>query len=152
MRTNWLVSGIAMLVVVVAIGAVACGDDDDSSDSNGGPAGAVVVRITSPENSAEVTSPVTVTIIAEGIVIAPASEGQTGAAHYVVGVDGANGSLVVGEVVGRGQEGEGIYQYAVGSTELELEPGEHTVSVNLADNDDLLTDDALVSVTFTVVE
>ncbi len=149
MRKNWLIIGIAMLIAVFAMGAVACDDDDDA---NGDGAGALVVRITSPENGAEVTSPVTVTIIAEGIAIAPASEGQTGAAHYVVGVDGANGSLIVGEVVGRGQEGEGIYQYAAGSTELELEPGEHTVSVNLADNDDVLTDDALVSVTFTVVE
>ena len=33
MRRNWLLLGIGLLVAVLAIGAVACGDDDD--DDNG---------------------------------------------------------------------------------------------------------------------
>ena len=155
MRKNWLLIGIVLLIAAFSIGAVACDDDDeDEAEATNTPAaaGAVLIQITSPEEGSEVTSPVTVTIVAEGIVIAPASDGETGAAHYVVGVDGANGSLVAGQVVGRGQEGEGVYQYAVGSADYDLPPGEHTISVNLADNDDVLTDDSVVSVTFTVIE
>ncbi len=149
MTTKWLVL-VGILVAVIGIAAVACSDDDDKS--NGNDVGAVRVRITSPEEGDVVASPVTVTIVADGIVIAPASAGQTGAAHYVVAVDGANGSLAVGEAVARGREAEGIYQTAAGSVDLELAPGDHTVVVNLADNDDVLTRGSVIAVSFTVVQ
>lgn len=34
MRKNWLLIGIALLVAVLAIGAVACSDDDDDEDGD----------------------------------------------------------------------------------------------------------------------
>ena len=37
MRRNRLLLGVALLVAVLAIGAVACGDDDDNGDNGGEP-------------------------------------------------------------------------------------------------------------------
>ncbi len=33
MRKNWLLIGVGLLVAVLAIGAIACGDDDDDGDN-----------------------------------------------------------------------------------------------------------------------
>lgn len=35
MGKNWLLIGIGLLIAVLAIGAIACGDDDDDGDGNG---------------------------------------------------------------------------------------------------------------------
>ncbi len=35
MRKNWLLIGIGLLIAVLAIGAIACGDDDDDANGNG---------------------------------------------------------------------------------------------------------------------
>ena len=36
MKTKWLLIGVALLIAVFAIGAVACGDDDDDDDDTNG--------------------------------------------------------------------------------------------------------------------
>ena len=54
MRRNWLLLGIALLVAVLAIGAVACGDDDDDDNGNGDEPEATEV-IGEPEATEEVT-------------------------------------------------------------------------------------------------
>ena len=35
MRKNWLLIGVGLLVAVLAIGAIACGDDDDNGNGDG---------------------------------------------------------------------------------------------------------------------
>ena len=53
MRRNWLLLGVALLVAVLAIGAVACGDDDDDDNGNGVEPEATVIG--EPEATEEVT-------------------------------------------------------------------------------------------------
>ena len=36
MRKNWLIITIGLVVAVLAVAAVACGDDDDDGDDDGG--------------------------------------------------------------------------------------------------------------------
>lgn len=153
------VLAVAVLIAVVAVAAVACGDDDDSTGGsatiaiNDTPVAVISVQIVSPENGSTVSSPVTFEVVAEGAIIAPADDDVQGAAHYARAVDGAAGALVTGQVVARGSEAEGIYQYAAGSVEVEMTPGEHTVVIGVADNDDLLLSGVeLAEVTFTVSE
>ena len=159
MRKKWLLVGIGLLMAIFAGAAVACGEDDDGTTGgaefsvNDTPVAGIQVAITSPESGSTVTSPVTLAVSIEGAVLVPASEGQEGAVHYAAFVDAAGGSVATGTVVGRGEEGEGVYQFGVGSTELILPPGEHTVSVGVADNDDLLLAGVtFAEVTFTVEE
>ena len=54
MRRNWLLLGIALLVALLTIGAVACSDDDDDDNGNGVEPEATVV-IGEPEATDEVT-------------------------------------------------------------------------------------------------
>ncbi|MEX0785488.1 MAG: DUF4399 domain-containing protein [Dehalococcoidia bacterium] len=169
MRNKWLLIGIALLTAVLALGAVACEDDDDgdgngavataTTASDGGdatgteamddetPQVAASVEITAPADGDTVTSPVTLEVSATGIEIGAAADLIEGAGHFHAFVD--QEPVAEGESVP--QETEGIFHFAAESQELELEPGEHTVTVVLGDNTHIrLADVPAATVTFTV--
>lgn len=93
---------------------------------------AAEVTILSPEDGASVTSPVTVEFGLEGMEVAEAGSGQANAGHHHLLVDldelpPMNAPLPSTEQVihfGGGQT----------STELELEPGEHTLQLLVGDS------------------
>lgn len=163
MRKIWLFLGVTLLGAMLALGAVACGDDDDddngTSDTptateaadateapDGTPAVAASVEITSPLAGDTVSSPVTVEVSASGVEIAPAADAAEGAGHYHAFVD--QEPVAVGETIP--QDTEGIFHFATASVDLELEPGEHTVTVVLGNNVHERLDAEPAVVTFTV--
>ena len=165
MKKHWLFIGIALITAVLALGAVACGDDDDDGDGTTAPTATVSeaqptepadgetpaaeasVEIVAPEDGSTVSSPVTLEVSASGVEIAPAADAVEGAAHYHAFVDVE--PVAEGEVVPT-EEGV-IFHFGSDTQELELEPGEHTVTVVLGDNSHTrLADVAEASVTFTV--
>ena len=161
MRKNLLLLA-GLIVAVFGIAAVACSDDDDAGNGgnvstatievDGQTIAGVGIAITSPEDGSTVTNPVTVAIeVVGGVAVEAAADAQSGAVHYFGSVDGAQVNLATNTVVARGEENAGIYQWSAGSIELDLEPGEHTLIVGLANNDDaVISDQVQASVTFTV--
>lgn len=106
----------AALLLILALALAAC--------SSGG--GEQSVSFEGIEDGAEVTSPVTVGFAAEGFTIEPAGDGTINedAGHMHVMVD--TECVEVGEVI---PSDDTHIHYGDGSTEteLELEPGEHTL-------------------------
>lgn len=161
MRKHWLLLIVGLLSAVLAIGAVACGDDEDEdggeeptateepietpTEEATPPAGASV-EIVAPEGGATVSSPVTLEVSASGIEIAAASAAVEGAAHFHAFVD--QEAVAEGEAVPTGTEG--VFHFVTETYDLELEPGEHTVTVVLGDNSHLRLAGAEATVAFTV--
>ena len=114
MRTKNLV-----LFAAVLLGLAACGG------GGGGEAdGEASVSFASPADGETVSSPVSVEMQAEGFEVAPAEESTEGQGHFHVMVDT--------ECVGEGEtipNDETHLHFGDGSTttEIELEPGEHTL-------------------------
>ncbi len=152
---------LSLLIASVAVVAFACGDDEPSDDGSTSGAqlevdGTVIAGVTlsilSPEDGATVTSPVSLDVaVGGGVLVEPAEDKVSGAIHYFSSVDGAQASLAGGTTIARGEEQAGIYQWAAGSVELDLLPGEHTVIVGLADSEDSIVG-VQAEVTFTVEE
>jgi hypothetical protein len=122
----------------------ACGGD--GGDGGGGEAGVAFGGI---EDGAEVTSPVAVEFVAEGFEVEPAGDGAVteGAGHMHVMVD--TPCVEVGQVIPSDEQhlhfGDGST-----STELELEPGEHTLCLQAGDGAHTaldLTDEVTITVT-----
>ena len=86
------------------------------------------VSFASPEDGAEVTSPVTLEFAATGLTIEAAGEVNLDAGHFHLFVDAD--CVAEGTVIGDEAQHFGD---ASTSTELELEPGEHTLCLQLAD-------------------
>jgi hypothetical protein len=88
------------------------------------------VRITAPANGATVTSPVTITLTATGVRIAPASDEKTGSTHHHLFVD--HDLTWLNDTIPQGSPG--IYHLARGQKEftLDLKPGPHRVIALLA--------------------
>lgn len=142
-------------VLVFGLAAAGCGGDDDSEDTStdegteetddatdegdaGADTGGASVHIMAPEEGEEVSSPVTFELHAEGIDIQPvpddATEAEDGTGHYHILVD--QGCHPVDEAIPTDAEDQGIYHFGDGSTEPvleDLEPGEHEVCVQAAD-------------------
>ena len=81
-----------------------------------------------PKNNAEVTSPVQVKMGVEGRIVKPAGEVKDDEGHHHIVIDGnaiSKGKVIADEAkhYGKGQT----------ETELELEPGEHTLTLQFAD-------------------
>lgn len=105
-------------VAVVALAACGGGGGDGTS-----------VSFESPADGAEVASPVQVEMAAEGVTIEPAAEGvNEGAGHFHIVIDAA--CVPAGEVIPNDDQhrhfGDGSTE-----TELELEPGEHTLCLQV---------------------
>ena len=121
MRTTNLV-----LLGAVLLALAACGGDDASS----GEGGEAAVSFSSPADGDTVSSPVTVEMQAEGFEVAPAAESSEGQGHFHVMVDT--------ECVGEGETVPNVDQHlhfgdGSTSTEIELEPGEHTLCLQAGD-------------------
>ena len=156
MKKIWILLGIALLGAVLALGA-ACSDDDEDGDGDSPtataemvdetPAAEASLEITAPLDGDTVSSPVTLEVSASGVEIAPAADAVEGAGHFHAFVD--QEPVAEGEVIP--QETDGIFHFATGTVDLELEPGEHTVTVVLGDNAHMrLAGAAPAVVTFTV--
>ena len=160
MHKRWLLLGATLLMAVLAVAFVACGDDEDEDGGDATPTAeeietppaetpeaAASVQIVAPVEGDTVTSPVTLEVSASGVEIAAASDAVEGAAHFHVFVD--QDASAEGEVMP--QDTEGIFHFATETYDLELEPGEHTVTVVLGDNTHVRLADVLeATVTFTV--
>ncbi len=163
MRKLWLLTGVGLIMAVLALAAIGCSDDDGGNggdatatevmvdtpvptEVSGTPA-AASVEIVAPADGSTVSSPVTLEVSASGVEISPAGDAVEGAAHFHAFVD--QEPVAEGEAVP--QDTEGIFHFATGTLDLELEPGEHTVTVVLGDNTHVrLADAAPAVVTFTV--
>ncbi len=53
MRKNWLLIGVALLVTVLAVAAIACDDDDENGDGNGDTAPPATEDGAAPDDGAE---------------------------------------------------------------------------------------------------
>lgn len=148
MRTT--IYRLAALAGVAVLALAACGDGETSDGAS--PTGAtspaadaspdadtspdtdmaVTAMFTAPEDGATVSSPVEVEMQAAGIEIAPAADAQEGAGHFHVMID--TPCLEAGETI---PSDDSHRHFGDGSTSasLELEPGEHTLCLQVADND-----------------
>lgn len=119
-----------LLIAAAAASLVLAGCTDDEPE----PAGATdameeaSVAFGSPEDGAEVTSPVTLEFSATALTVEPAGEVNEGAGHFHVFTDtdcAAEGTVI----------GDEAQHFGDGSTstEVELDPGEHTLCLQLAD-------------------
>ncbi len=113
---------IALLLTLLLL-AGACSSDDGATDEASVSFGGI-------EDGAEVTSPVTVDFVAENFEIEEAGAISEGAGHMHVMVD--TDCVAVGDVI---PADENHIHYGDGSTstELELEPGEHTLCLQAGD-------------------
>lgn len=142
-------AALLMTILLLTIGCA--GDDADDTGDNGQTTDTdeASVAFGEIEDGDEVTSPVPVSFEAEGFTVEPADEGaiNEGAGHMHVMVD--VGCVEVGEVIPSDDQhvhfGDGST-----STELELEPGEHTLCLQAGDGAHTaldLTDEITVTAT-----
>jgi hypothetical protein len=97
----------------------------------GSQARSATVQITSPKNGATVSNPVTITLVATGVRIAPASDQSKGSAHHHLFVD--HDLTWLNDTIPQGSPG--IIHLAGGQTEFvldSLKPGPHRVIALLA--------------------
>jgi hypothetical protein len=122
----------AAILLSAALLITACGGEGTAGSQDTPtalPAG-VSVGIVAPKDGETIGVDVVLQVEATGIEIAPASLGQSGAAHYHVFVD--KEPVAEGEVVPSGND---IYHLTDPTLELTLRPEEHTITVVLGDND-----------------
>ncbi|MDP6931477.1 MAG: DUF4399 domain-containing protein, partial [Myxococcota bacterium] len=127
----------------------ALAQDDDGPAFSAALEGATVSFV-APQAGSEVTSPVAVQMGIEGMTIQPAGTAEVGSGHHHIIVDGEG--VALGQVVPA--DATHIH-YGGGQTEteLELEPGEHTLTLQLADGLHRSYGPALsTSITVTVIE
>lgn len=119
-------------------------DVDDTEDADGGDSGYTVdsqpdeaaASFVAPEAGETVSSPVAFEFGVEGVELAEAGAATVGEAHVHVLVD--RGCVDAGEAIpgpGEDAEAEGIFHFGDGSAagELDLEPGERELCLQLAD-------------------
>lgn len=100
------------------------------------------VFILSPENGAEVTSPVTIEFGIEGFELAPAGTFEAGSGHHHLLVDTDLPPL---DQPIPADDNHLHFGKAQTQTTLELEPGEHTLILLLGDGSHVPHDTALIS-------
>lgn len=150
-------SAAVLLGLVLAL--TGCGDGDDptltpeTTPETASPGAAAPttatgsVTIASPEDGAQVTSPVRVEATTEGVEIVPAGEPVEGGGHLHVVLDG--GCVTPGERI---PSDDDHIHLGDGSTvaEVQLDPGEHELCLQLGDTNHVataLTDTVTVEVT-----
>jgi hypothetical protein len=147
---------VCAVVATAALGLAACGDDDDGDTAS--EESEASVAFVSPEDGATTGDPVTAEVQLENFEIDPASVGMgnsEGAGHLHFSLDGgqydtpkysgANGELAVQ----LGTDGQYSPSTEPTITYTGLPPGEHTLEVDLVNNDHSETG-VSESVTFTV--
>ena len=141
----------AALILTLLLLATGCAGDDGATDDGATDVGAgeASVSFGGIEDGDEVTSPVPVSFEADGFTVEPAGDGAItdGAGHMHVMVD--VGCVEVGEVIPSDDQhvhfGDGST-----STELELEPGQHSLCLQAGDGAHTaldLTDEITITVT-----
>jgi hypothetical protein len=134
-------SRVAVLLAA-ALFAAACGAEDPPEDADEGGYSfdeqpeAAAAMLTSPVDGDTVSSPVPVELSADAVDIVAAGAPEAGEAHLHVIVD--TGCVETGELIpGPSDEAtaDGYNHFGDGSTEgeIELEPGEYELCVQLAD-------------------
>lgn len=147
---------LAAVLVSLALALTACGEDEPAvtipTEAGTAPGAGEVelsgsVSFAQPEDGAEVTSPVTIEATVEELELVPAGEPTDEGGHLHVMVDVA--CVQPGEVIPSDDEhvhlGDGS-----ATTEIDLEPGEHTLCLQLGDSEHVattLTDTVTVEVT-----
>jgi hypothetical protein len=113
---NLIIAGVVMLALA------ACGGGDAESEQ--------AASFASPSDGETVSSPVTVEMAAEGFEVAPAEGSTEGQGHFHVMVD--TDCVVEGETI---PNDDSHLHFGDGSTstQIELEPGEHTLCVQAGD-------------------
>lgn len=141
MKTTRLLANVAVSAALL-VGVAACGDDDDTvsapvtgegetTETTEAEAEEMSVEIVSPGDGEVVSSPVKFEMSATGIEIEPAGEVTDNAGHFHLMVD--VGCVTPGEVIPGDTEGYNHFGKAQTETELELEPGEHTICLQVGD-------------------
>ena len=81
MRSKWLLAGIGLLIAVLAIGAVACGDDDDSQDDDDDMGVVLLTASLTEEEGSGASGEADLSINGEGILVGLVMQGLTEGAH-----------------------------------------------------------------------
>ena len=132
---------LSLLFVLGGLLLIGCGGAEEVAST--GPS----VQIVSPSDGAEVTSPVKFQMAAANYTIEPAGEVKDNHGHFHLLVD--TGCMDEGEVI-PGTAGYNHYGKGQFEAELELEPGEHTVCLQVGDGvhaATTLTDEITITVT-----
>lgn len=121
----------AVATLALAIGLAGCSSDDDGDEAT------AAVSFAAPEDGATVASPVQVDMTATGLEVAPAADAVEDAGHLHVMVD--TDCITVGEPI---PNDDTHLHFGDGSTttELELEPGEHTLCLQFASNEHIASE------------
>lgn len=124
---------IAALAAAAGLALAGCGSDGEDLTGTGGS-----VSFAGLADGDTVSSPVTVDMTADGVTIEPADAGvNEGAGHLHVMID--TGCVPAGETI---PADDAHRHFGDGSTtaDLDLEPGEHTLCLQLADGEHVATD------------
>lgn len=147
---------LAAILVSLALALTACGEDEPAITTPTGTTPATEagdtglagsVSFARPQEGEQVRSPVTIEATVEGLELVPAGEPTDEGGHLHVMVDVA--CVEPGEVIPSDDEhvhlGDGSAM-----TEIELEPGEHTLCLQVGDSEHVataVTDTVTVEVT-----
>ncbi|MEZ5449973.1 MAG: DUF4399 domain-containing protein [Thiolinea sp.] len=133
----WMTTG----TLAIAIGLAAVHADSTTLTSTPAPEGAKAYII-SPADGAEVSSPVKIQFGLSGMGVAPAGIDKEKTGHHHLIIDGGDELPAAGMPMG-----DNVKHFGGGQTEveLELEPGEHTLQLELGDKNHVPFDPPLVS-------
>lgn len=137
---------LRLLLMMAMVAMVACaGADEEETDDTGDPAGTsetgyedAEVSFESPADGATVGSPVTLVMAASGVTLEPAGEANPGAGHLHLMID--TECLLPGEVIPSDESHVHFGAEPLTEGEIELEPGEHTLCLQLGDGVHAATD------------
>lgn len=118
------ITKIVPLLIVVLLAAIACGSAEEAA------APEPTVRFVTPRDGDTVSSPVQVQMSVINYEIDPAGEVVEGSGHFHVMVD--IDCIEEGTVI-PGTEGHYHYGKAQTEAEIEMEPGEHTLCLQIGD-------------------
>ncbi len=127
---------IRLAAVATAAGLALVGCSSDDGDEGTDEAGAPAVAFAAPTDGETVSSPVAIEMEATDLTVEAAGEVNEGAGHMHIMVD--TDCVAEGEVI---PNDDSHRHFGDGSTttELELEAGEHTLCLQLADGEHVAT-------------
>lgn len=141
---------LRLLLMAALVATVACGPADEEvteevTEDAGDPAGTsetgyedAEVSFESPSDGATVGSPVTLVMAASGVSLEPGGEVNPGAGHLHVMID--TECVPPGETVPSDESHVHFGAEPLTEREIELEPGEHTLCLQLGDGVHTATD------------
>lgn len=151
-------AGLVVLIVVAMVGMAACGSEPAEPEPAPEPEAAEEepamdmtpgVFFVAPEEGATVSSPVHFEFDAMNFIVEPVGEGEIheGAGHHHIGLD--TDCLPVGEIIP--QAAPWIHFGDASATiDMQMEAGEHRVSLQIGDGEHRTLEGLCSTVTFTV--